>query len=145
MKVNTSVALRAGVIGAVAGLAVAILSRISFLGCIIGPLGWIVAVATGALYVHLASRKVDLAEGAVGGGIAGAIAGAANSLVSGVLTLIFGGVGAASTLLEGELGAAALQAGASVFGVITGIVVGIVVGAVLGAIGGPVYALIKNR
>ena len=67
MKLNTSVAMRAGLIGAVAGLVVGVLGRIPFLGCLIAPLGWVVAVATGALYVHFRAESggsVDLAEGA---------------------------------------------------------------------------------
>ena len=105
MNVNSSVALKAGLIGAAAGLVVAILGRVPVLGCIIGPLGWLVAVATGVLYVYLAAglgERVTVSDGALGGGLSGAIAGAAQALVSGVLTLLFGAVRATSSLLGGE-------------------------------------------
>ena len=66
MNFNQSVAIKAGLIGAAAGLVVALLGRIPFIGCIIAPLGWLVAVATGALYVYFAGR-VPVAEGAGSG------------------------------------------------------------------------------
>jgi len=148
MKVDTSIALKAGLIGAAAGFVVAVLARIHFLGCIIGPLGWLIAVATGVLYVHFAlggGRSVEVGEGALGGALSGAIAGVVESLVSGVLTLIFGPVRAAVRLLgRGEPGAAALSAGITFIGVIGGIVLGTLVGAALGALGGVIYAAIKK-
>ena len=124
MKVDTSVALKAGVIGAVAGLVAALIVRIPVLGCLVSWLGFIVALATGALYVYFASGKVEIAEGAAGGALAGAIAGAVNSLISGILGLIFDEQG--------------------FFSLIISIVIGAVGGAVLGAVGGLVYAAIKK-
>jgi len=63
MKINTSVALKAGLIGAAAGLVAALVGRISCIGgtiaCILGPL---VALGTGALYVYLTPTKEDLAR-----------------------------------------------------------------------------------
>jgi uncharacterized protein YqgC (DUF456 family) len=148
MKIDTSVATRAGLIGAVAGLVVALLSRIPFLGCLVAPLGWVVALATGALYVHFRAERggsVELAEGAVGGGVAGAVAGAVQSLVSGLLTLIFGAVDTASSLFGGsDIGGTALAAGVTIIGVVIGLVVGAIIGAVLGAIGGAIYSAIKK-
>ncbi|HEY75480.1 MAG TPA: hypothetical protein G4O00_04770 [Thermoflexia bacterium] len=148
MKVDTSVALKAGLIGAAIGLVVALLGRIPFLACIIGPLGWVVAVATGTLYVHYAAtggRKVEVGEGALGGALAGGIAGLTQSLVSGVLTLIFGPVRTAVALLgRGQPGAAALSAGMTFVGVIGGIVLGVILGAALGALGGVIYAAVKK-
>ncbi len=145
MKVDTSVALKAGAIGAVIGLVIALLGRIPFLGCIVGPLGWVVAVLTGVLYVHFAGRKVEVGEGALGGALAGGIAGLVSSLVSGVLTLIFGPVSTAISLLgRGRLGAAALSTGITLAGVISGIVLGTVIGAALGALGGVIYAALKK-
>lgn len=148
MKVNTSIALKAGLFGAVAGLVIAVLGRVPFLGCIIAPLGWVVAVGTGVLYTHfaLAEGPVELMEGGAGGALAGAIAGFVQSLVSGVLALIFGAVGAASELMgSGDAGAAAIVAGATLIGVIGGIVAGAIIGAILGGIGGAVYAAIKGK
>jgi len=141
VKFNQSVALKAGLYGAIAGLVVALLSRIAFLACIIGPFGWVVAVATGVLYTYLASQAatVEIQEGAVGGAIAGAIAAVVQAVISGVLSLIFGVAG------SGDAGSAAVVAGATLIGVIIGIVVGAIVGAILGAIGGGGYAFIKNR
>jgi hypothetical protein len=152
VKFNQSIALKAGLYGAIAGVVVALLGRIPFLGCIIAPFGWVVAVGTGVLYTYFASANatVDLQEGAVGGGIAGAIAAAAQAVISGILNLIFGTVQAASSLLGGgdagaAASAAAITAGANLIGIIVGIVVGAIVGAILGAIGGAGYAYIKNR
>ena len=148
VKFNTSVAVKAGMYGAIAGLVVALVGRIPFINCLIGPLAWVVAVGTGVLYTHFAlaeGNKVELVEGGVGGAVAGAIAGAVNSLISGLLTLIFGAVGAAADLLGGDAGAAAATAVFSIGGVILGIIVGAIVGAVLGAIGGAVYAAIKGK
>jgi len=148
VKFNSSVALRAGLIGAAAGLVVALLGRIPFVACIVGPLGWLVAVGTGVLYVYFIINQggsVDVAGGAVGGAVSGAIAGAAQSLVSGILTLVFGTVRAASTFLQGEPGAGALAAGATVIGVIAGIVLGTIISAALGALGGVVFAAIQGQ
>jgi len=148
MKFDSSVAIKAGLIGAAAGLLVALIGRIPFIGCIVAPLAWLVAVASGVLYVYFAisgGAKVELVEGALGGGIAGGIAGLVNGLVSGVLTLAFGAVGTAASLIGGgELGSAALSTGANVAGVIVSMVGGAVAGVVLGAIGGLVFALIKG-
>ena len=145
MKFNQPIAIKAGLIGAAAGFVVALLGRIPFIGCIIAPLGWVVAVATGALYVYYAG-KVEISEGAVGGGIAGGIAGLVNALISGVLSLLFGAVQATSSLFGGgEVGEAALGAGISFVAVIIAIIVGAIAGAVLGAIGGGVYAAIKGQ
>jgi hypothetical protein len=144
MKLDTSVALKAGLIGAGLGLVVAVLGRIPFLGCISCFLGPLAALVTGALYVQFATGKVELADGALGGAVAGAISGAVNSLFSGLMNLIFGTAQAASDLLGGEFGAAALTAGASVGSVLVGIVVGAIVGAVLGLVGGIIYAAIKK-
>jgi len=148
VKFNTSVAVKAGIYGAIAGLVVALLGRIPFVNCLIAPLGWVVAVGTGVLYTHFAlaeGNKVELVEGAVGGAVAGAIAGAVNSLITGILNLIFGVAGAASDLLGGDAGAAAIAATVSIISVITGLIVGAIVGAILGAIGGAVYAAIKGK
>lgn len=148
MKIDSSTALKAGLIGAAVGFIIALLGRISFLGCIVGPLGWAVAVGTGVLYVHYAAaggRKVEVGEGALGGALAGGIAGVVQSFVSGVLTLIFGPVRAAIHFLgRGEPGAAVLSAGVTFIGVIGGIVLGAIVGAALGALGGVIYAAIKK-
>jgi len=76
MKIDSSTALKAGLIGAAVGFIIALLGRISILGCIVGPLGWAVAVGTGVLYVHYAAaggRKVEVGEGALGGVIYAAI------------------------------------------------------------------------
>ena len=145
MKFNQPIAIKAGLIGAAAGLVVALLGRIPFIGCIIAPLGWVVAVATGVLYVYLAG-KVVISEGAVGGAVAGGIAGLVNAFISGVLSLLFGAAQATSSLLGGgEVGEAALGAGVSFIAVIMAIIVGAIAGAVLGAIGGGVYAAIKGQ
>ncbi|HHS97250.1 MAG TPA: hypothetical protein ENK08_05040 [Chloroflexi bacterium] len=149
MKVNTSMALKAGLIGAAAGLVVALLGRIPFIGCIIGPLGWAVAVAAGTLYVHYAAeggRKVEIGEGALGGALAGGIAGLAQSLVSGILILLFGPVRAAASLLgRGQVGAAAISAGVTLVSVIGGIVGGTIIGAALGALGGVIYTAVNKK
>ena len=145
MKVNTSVALKAGVIGAVAGLVFALLTNvIPFLGCIACWVGPAIGLVTGALYVHLAG-KVELGEGAIGGALSGAIGGAGSGIVSGVFSLLGTGAAAATSLLGGEGGAAAATAGGGIIGFLTALVGAIVGGAVLGAIGGLVYALIKGR
>ena len=148
MNFNKSVALKAGLYGAIAGVVLALLSRIAFLACIIGPFGWVIAVGTGVLYTYYASQEatVEIQEGAVGGAIAGAIAAAAQAVVSGILALIFGTVQAASSMIgSGDAGSAAVMAGATVIGIIIGLVVGAIIGAILGAIGGGGYAFIKNR
>lgn len=144
MKINTSVALKAGVIGAVAGLVFAVLVNvIPFLACVACWVGPIIGLVTGALYVHFVG-KVELAEGAIGGALSGAIGGAGSGIVSGIFSLLGTGAAAASSLLGGEGGAAAATAGGGVIGFLTALVSGIVGGAVLGAIGGAVYSLIKK-
>ena len=149
MNFNSSIAIRAGLIGAAAGFVVAILGRIPFLGCVIAPLGWLVAVGAGALYVHFAiggGATVQIAEGAVGGAVSGGIAGLVQSLIGGILTILFGAVRAASSALgQGEIGNAAIGAGASIVAVIIAIIGGTVFGAILGAVGGLVYAALKSQ
>ncbi len=148
MKLDTSVALKAGLIGAAVGFVLALIGRIPFVGCIVGPLGWLVAIAIGALYVHFAAaggRKVEIGEGALGGALAGGIASGISALVSGILTLIFGPVRAAVSLLgQGRPGAAVVSTGATLIGVIGGIILGVILGAVLGAVGGVIYAAVKK-
>jgi hypothetical protein len=119
-----------------------------FLNCLICWLGPILALATGALYVHFAASEgaqIDVGEGALGGALTGAIANAANSLVSGILNVIFGTVQTASGLLGGEGGSAVLAAGATAGGVLVGIIMAAVIGAITGAIGGVIYAAIKSK
>lgn len=127
MKVNTSVALKAGLIGAVAGIVLgAIFGLIPlFGGCLSQWGGAIVGLATGALYVYLTPTKEDLVGGAVGGAITGAIAGLASAFASNLLELL---------LRQG-----------SVLSLFTGLIYGAIGGAVLGAIGGLIYAAIKKR
>ncbi len=126
MKINMPVALKAGLIGAAAGLVAAFITRIPFLGCLVSWLGTVVALAVGALYVHLCATKVELAEGAVGGAVAGAIAGAVNALVRGILDIIFTSVGFFG-------------------GLVLPLILGIIFGAIAGAIGGLIWALVKGR
>lgn len=125
MKLNTSIAVKAGLIGAVVAAIFGILvSIIPFLGCLFGWVGPLIAVVAGALYVHFSAGKVEIAEGALGGALAGAIAGVAGALVSNLIAVIFKDAGIA-TLFIGLIG-------------------GIVGGAIGGAIGGLVYSLIKK-
>jgi hypothetical protein len=144
---SSSAVLKAGAIGAAAGLAFAIVGRISFVACIVGPLGWIIAVGTGVLYVYFAARDgepVGLAEGALGGGIAGAVSGGAQALLTGALTLAFGAVQAASDILGGEIGSAAIRAGGTAVGLILAVLLGTIVAGALGAVGGAVFALLRG-
>jgi hypothetical protein len=164
MNFNSSIAMKAGLIGAAVGLVIAILGRIPFLGCFIAPLGWIAAVGAGVLYVHLAgggqlpvvssggtmgatgSVPVAIGEGAVGGAVAGGITGLVQALVGGVLSLLFGAAQAASSALGGgNAGDAALGAGIALVGVVVALIVGTIVAAILGAIGGLVFAAIKGQ
>jgi hypothetical protein len=149
MNFNSSIAVKAGLIGAAVGFVLAILGRIPFLGCIINPLFWLVAVGAGVLYVHFATSggaAVQIAEGAVGGAVAGGISGLVHALVRDVLRLIFGAVGAASRLLGGASGQGlAVEAGFGIVAAIIGIIGGTVFGAILGAVGGLVYAALKNQ
>lgn len=125
MKINTSIASKAGLIGAVAGAVFGILvSLIPFLGCLFSWVGPLIAVVAGALYVHFSAGKVEIAEGALGGALAGAIAGAVGALVSNLIAVIF--------------------QDAAFISLILGLIGGIVGGAIGGAIGGAVYSLIKK-
>lgn len=147
MNINTSVALRAGLFGALAGIVVALLGRIPFIGCLVGPLGWLVAVGTGVLYVYFITQTnpiITVADGAAGGAVAGAVAGLAASLISGILTLVFGVVQIAN-LPTGNSGQGAGVAVATVIGTIFGIVIGTIVWAVLGALGGLIFAAVKGQ
>lgn len=145
MKIDTQVALKAGVIGAVAGIVFAVLANaIPFLICIVCWVGPVIGLVTGALYVHFTNRT-DLGEGAAGGALSGAIGGAGSGIVNAIFSLIGGASGAGFSLLGGEGEAAAAAAGGGIVGAISAIFGGIVGGAVLGAIGGLVYAAIKGR
>jgi len=149
MNFNSSIAIKAGLIGAAAGFVLAILGRIPFLGCVVAPLGWLVAVGAGVLYVHFASgggAAVQIAEGAVGGAVSGGVAGLVQALISGVLSILFGSVRAATNALgQGEIGGAAIGAGVGFVAVVIAIIGGTIFGAVLGAVGGLVYAALKNQ
>jgi hypothetical protein len=125
MKINTSVALKAGLIGAVAGLVFALLIQfVPFFVCIGWWIGPLLALVAGVLYVYLSSGKVDIGEGAIGGAIAGAITGAAQALISALLAMLFSDAGFG--------------------GLVLGLLTGAFGGAVGGAIGGAVYSLIKK-
>lgn len=125
MKINTSVALKAGLIGAAAAIVFGILiSIIPFLACLTFWMGPLIALATGALYVYLTPKKEGAAEGAVGGAITGAVAGVINALVVNLFNIIVHSAAFGSLL--------------------SGILIGAVVSAVLGAIGGLIYAAIKK-
>lgn len=139
MKINTSVALRAGLIGAAAGVVFALLTNIiPFLVCVACWVGPIIGLATGALYVHFLGGA-EVADGAVGGALAGAIGGLGGGVVNAIWSLI----GGAATAVSGaeDLGITAAVGVGGFFGALIG---GIVGGAVLGAIGGLVYSLIKK-
>jgi hypothetical protein len=144
MKFDTNTAIKAGLIGAAAAFIAALITRIPFVACLAWWLPALIALVTGALYVHFAGPAgVEIGEGAVGGAIAGAIAGLINAVISGLLNLIFGAVRAGARLMSGQEGA--LAAGAiGIGGVILGIIVGTIVGAVLGALGGLLWAAIKG-
>ena len=91
MKLDTDTAIKAGLIGAAAGLVFGILvGVVPFLVCIFGWIGPLIGLATGALYVHLTVIKESGAEGAVGGAVTGAIASAVSGLVSNLLGVILG-------------------------------------------------------
>jgi hypothetical protein len=140
MKINTSVAVKAGVIGAVAGLVFAILLNvIPFLACLVCWAGPIIGLVTGALYVYFLGGA-EIAEGAVGGAASGAIGGLGSGLVNGIWSLIGGAAGA----VGGGEGAGIAAAG-GVVGFFTALIGGIVGGAILGAIGGLLYSLIKKK
>ena len=147
MKLDMSATVKAGLIGAAAGVILALLGRIPLLGCLTCWAGPVLGLVVGVLYVVFSAGSDDVLEGAVGGAISGGISGGVNSLVSGILSLIWGTVSAGSSLIggEGDVGGAALAAGGTLVGVLVGIIVGLVGGAILGAIGGAVYALIKGQ
>ena len=128
MKINWSIALKAGLIGAAVGLVIGLLSRIPFLVCIVGPLGWVASAGAGVLYAYFTMQggaKLEITDGAIGGAAAGAIAGVAAPLVSGLLNLIF--------------------SHGSFIGMLGSVLVGAIFGAALGAIGGLVYVVIKQK
>jgi hypothetical protein len=140
MKINTSVALKAGLIGAAVGLVLAILTNlIPFLACVVCWVGPIVGLGTGALYVYFLGGA-EIGEGALGGALAGAIGGLGGGVVNAIWSLIGGAAGAAG---GGE--GAGIVAAAGVGGFFTSLIGGIVGGAVLGAIGGLLYSLIKKK
>ncbi len=149
MNLNTNEAIKAGLLGAIAGFVIGVLSRIPFLGCLIAPLGGLAALIAGALYVYFASSggaAVPIVEGGVGGAVAGGITGLVRALVSGVLQVLFGAArGVGFALSRGRLGGAALEAGAGVFAVVVSVIGGLIAGAILGAIGGLIFAAIKRQ
>jgi hypothetical protein len=125
MKINSDVALRAGLIGAAAAIVFSILIQvIPFLVCFAFWMGPLISLATGALYVYLTPGKEDIAGGATGGAVTGAVAGGVAALASGLYNMLVNSAGAG--------------------GLVTSILIGAVVGAVLGAIGGAIYAAIKK-
>lgn len=126
MKLNSSAVLKAGLIGAVIGFVAALIVQLPVLGCLMGWLGPIVALAVGALYVHFCGTRVEVAEGAAGGAVAGVIAAAVNAFVRGILDLIF--------------------RSASFFGgLVLPLILGAIFGAVAGALGGLIWALVAGR
>jgi hypothetical protein len=143
MKVNTSVALKAGLIGAAAAVVLAILN--SFLCGILCWVTLLVYAGAGALYVHFSSGKVELVDGAVGGALSGGIAGGAAGLVSGIFSLLGVAASTGANLLGGEAEAAAATAGGGFVGFILALGGAIVAGVVLGAIGGLLYSLVKKE
>jgi hypothetical protein len=128
MKLNSSVTLKAGLIGAVAAFVLAVITSIPVLGCLVNWVVPVLALVVGASYVHLAvaaGEQVDLTEGAVGGAVTGGIAAVISAFAMGILGLLFGTE--------------------FVLGMLYEILLGAVVGAVLGAIGGAIYALVRGK
>jgi hypothetical protein len=139
MKINSSVALKAGLIGAAVGLVLAILTNlIPFLACVVCWVGPIVGLATGALYVYFLGGA-EIGEGALGGALAGAIGGLGGGVVNAIWSLIGGAAGAVGS------DAAGIAVAGGVGGFVTALFGAIVGGAVLGAIGGLIYAAIKKK
>lgn len=128
MKLDTSAALKAALIGVVAGIIFVLIGRIPLLGtaisCIFSRIAWVIALVVGALYVQFAAGKVELLDGGVGGGLAGAIAGGVPGFAAGLLDLLFSDGGFGGMILATLSGAG--------------------IGAVLGAIGGLIYAAVKK-
>jgi len=125
MKINSNVALRAGLIGAAAAIVFTIVIRVMpLLGCLIVWMGPLISLAAGALYVYLTPAKEDIAGGATGGAVTGAIAGGVSALVSSLYDILVNSAGMG--------------------GLVVSVVIGAVIGAVLGAIGGAIYAAIKK-
>jgi hypothetical protein len=125
VRLDTDTALKAGLIGAAAGLVFGILvGVVPFLFCLFGWIGPLIGLATGALYVHLTVIKESVTEGAVGGAVTGAIASAVSNLASNLLKVILGN--------------------GSVSGLIVGVLLGALGGAILGGLGGLIYAAIKK-
>jgi hypothetical protein len=140
MKIDTSVALKAGLIGAGVGLVLALLVNvIPFLACVVCWVGPVVGLGTGALYVYFLGGA-EIGEGALGGALSGAIGGLGGGVVNAIWSLIGGAAGAVG---GGEGAGIAAVAGAG--GFVGALVGGIIGGAVLGAIGGLVYSLIKKQ
>jgi hypothetical protein len=126
MKINMSVALKAGLIGLAIGVAFTLIINIlasTILAPIVCVICWLapaIGLVTGALYVHFSGGAVEMAEAAVGGALAGAIGSVGSAVVNIIWALVAG---------SGDI---AQSAG------------GIVGGAVLGAIGGVIYKAIKK-
>jgi hypothetical protein len=138
MKIDTSVALKAGLIGAGIGLVISILVNIiPFLACVICWIGPVIGLATGALYVHFRGGA-EIGEGALGGALSGAIGGLGSGIVNAIWSLIGGAAGAVSSDVPGL----AVASGAG--GFVGALVSAIVGGAILGAIGGLIYAAVKK-
>ena len=156
-----SVMRRARLIGAVAGLVIAILNRIEAISWIVGPqlcpgpLSWLVSGIVGALHVRLARRQdetVTASDGALGGAFAGGVAGAVQTFVSLALILLFdvtvGDEGAVSGHAAAEQLAALYREGGSSLllgGIVLGIILGTILTAIPGAIGGLLPLAVRGR
>jgi len=126
VRLDTDTAIKAGLIGAAAGLVFGILvSVVPFLVCLFGWIGPLIGLATGALYVHLTVIKESVTEGAVGGAVTGAIASAVSGLVTNLFSVI---------LRDGTVGT-----------LVVGVLLGALGGAILGGLGGLIYAAIKKE
>lgn len=145
MNVNMQSVMKAAAIGAVVngilavlggGLAyalptVAILSSV-FLCC--G--GFLIPVATGALYGFFTPGKETLQQGAVGGALSGLVAGIAYGILNAIMILVVSlvnGVDIADALANSTATLASGCCGAVIFGLI------------LGAIGGAVWTAVQKN
>ena len=153
--------IKAGLIGAAAGVVLGLIGLIPVVGCCTGILGLLVYVAVGALAAFWMTPPRNAGAGAGQGAIAGVISGIGGGVVSSAMALIYALTGSTNQVLLDpqvmqQLEEAGIELDPQMLSFFTGTAGGVLgcglccvgslaIGAALGAIGGAVFAAVKQN
>ncbi|MCI0398311.1 MAG: hypothetical protein L0332_23800 [Chloroflexi bacterium] len=144
MNVHMPSVIKAGVIAAVVSGILAVLTAIPFVGGFIWLCtcfaGFLIPVGAGLLYGNFAPGQEDLAQSAIGGGLAGAIGGLIYGVISGLSTTVL-----ATLIQSGDVETAVTALTAGIVGTLISCCGTAIGGLIFGAIGGALWTVFQGR